>query len=124
MAIICSEYERSKRFYSEMLGLAVVDEHRQPERGSIKLDLALPDGGRIELFHLPGAPARLSYPEALGLRHLAFAVDDVAAARDELIGGGVAVQELRVDPYTGRRFAFLLDPDELPIELYEDAGRA
>jgi glyoxylase I family protein len=119
VAVICSDYERAKRFYAGTLGLAIVGEHRQPERGSTKLDLELPDGGRIELFHLPGAPARLSYPEALGLRHLAFAVDDVEASRADLIEAGVEVQEVRIDPYTGRRFAFLHDPDDLPIELYE-----
>lgn len=121
VAIICSDYERSRRFYSETLGLRVMQEYYQPHRGSTKLDLALPDGGQIELFHIPGAPKRPSYPEAQGLRHLAFAVSDVAAARDELSAAGVPVQELRMDPYTGRRFFFISDPDDLPIELYEQA---
>lgn len=119
VAIICSDYERSRRFYAETLGLRVLQESFQPHRGSTKLDLALPDGGQIELFHIPGAPKRPSYPEAQGLRHIAFAVSDVAAARDELSAAGVSVQELRLDPYTGRRFFFCSDPDDLPIELYE-----
>lgn len=119
VAIICSDYERSKRFYTETLGLRVVQENYQPHRGSYKLDLALPDGGQIELFSIPGAPKRPSYPEAQGLRHVAFAVADVAVAREELSAAGVPVQELRVDPYTGRRFFFLSDPDDLPIEVYE-----
>ena len=124
VAIICADYERSKRFYTETLGLRALQENHQPHRGSTKLDLALPDGGQVELFHIPGAPKRPSYPEAQGLRHIAFAVSDVAAARDELSAAGVPVQELRVDPYTGRRFFFLSDPDDLPIELYEQAVTA
>ena len=121
VAIICSDYERSKRFYTEILGLRVVQENHQPHRGSIKVDLALHDGGQIELFHMPGAPKRPSFPEAQGLRHIAFAVSDVGAARAELSAAGVPVQELRVDPYTARRFFFISDPDDLPIELYEQA---
>lgn len=121
VAVICSDYARSKRFYTEVLGLRVLSENFQPHRGSWKLDLALPDGGQLELFHIPGAPKRPSYPEAQGLRHLAFAVPDVAAAREELVGRGMTVEEVRVDPYTGRRFVFFSDPDELPLELYESA---
>lgn len=120
-ALICSDYPRSRRFYTEVLGLKILAENVQPHRGSTKLDLALPDGGQLELFHIPGAPKRLSYPEAQGLRHLAFEVSDVAAAREELIGRGIAVEEVRVDPYTGRRFVFFSDPDDLPLELYESA---
>lgn len=119
VAIICAEYERSRHFYVEVLGLRVIAENHQPHRGSIKLDLALPDGGQIELFHFPQAPQRPSRPEAQGLRHLAFAVDDVDAARGELQARGIAVEAIRVDPYTNRRFVFFADPDALPIELYE-----
>ncbi|MCK9689313.1 VOC family protein [Scleromatobacter humisilvae] len=119
-AIICSDYERSKRFYTQVLGLRVLDEHWRAARRSWKLDLALPDGSQLELFSFDGAPPRPSYPEARGLRHLAFAVADVARAKAELEAQGVAVEAIRVDEYTGRRFTFFADPDELPLELYED----
>ncbi|MBF6170608.1 SMU1112c/YaeR family gloxylase I-like metalloprotein [Nocardia blacklockiae] len=118
-AIIASDYERSKAFYTEVLGLRVVAEHYRAERRSHKLDLALPDGGQVELFSFPDPPARPSRPEARGLRHLAFAVADVAAALAELRGRGVRTEDVRGDEYTGRRFAFFFDPDDLPLELYE-----
>jgi len=118
-AIICSDYETSKQFYTRTLGLTVVAEHYRAERNSYKLDLALPDGSQIELFSFPDAPARPSYPEARGLRHLAFAVADVAQCKRELEAHGVAVEDIRLDEYTGRRFVFFADPDELPLELYE-----
>ncbi|MFE3187894.1 VOC family protein [Nocardia sp. NPDC059240] len=119
VAIIATDYERSKEFYTEVLGLRVIAEHYRAERRSYKLDLALPDGGQLELFSFPSPPPRPSRPEAAGLRHLAFAVADVEAALAELRGRGVAVEEIRVDEYTGKRFAFFADPDDLPIELYE-----
>jgi len=118
-AIICSDYETSKRFYTRTLGLAVLAEHYRAERKSYKLDLALPDGSQIELFSFPDAPVRPSYPEARGLRHLAFAVADVAQCKRELAVHGVAVEDIRLDEYTGRRFVFFADPDGLPLELYE-----
>lgn len=118
--MICSDYELSKRFYTQVLGLSILRENFQSQRESFKLDLALPDGGQIELFHIPGAPPRRSYPEALGLRHLAFAVDDLHSSISELLELGIATEPIRQDPYTGRRFAFFNDPDGLPIELYED----
>ena len=118
-AIICSDYAVSKHFYVEVLGLKVVAENYRPARQSYKLDLALPDGGQIELFGFPEAPVRPSYPEARGLRHLAFAVGDVVAAKALLKQRGVAVEEVRVDEYTSRRFVFFADPDGLPLELYE-----
>ncbi len=118
-AIICSDYEVSKRFYVETLGLRVVAENYREERRSYKLDLALPDGGQVELFSFDGAPPRPSYPEAQGLRHLAFEVDDVEQARDELSARGVTMEAIRVDAYTGQRFVFFADPDGLPLELYE-----
>ena len=120
-AIICSDYAVSKRFYTEVLGLPVLAEHWRAERRSWKLDLALPDGSQIELFSFEDRPARPSYPEARGLRHLAFAVADVAAAKMHLEAQGVNVEAIRVDEYTGRRFTFFADPDELPLELYEAA---
>jgi len=118
-AIICSDYERSKRFYTEVLGLRVLAEHLRAERQSWKLDLALPDGSQIELFSFPAPPPRPSRPEAQGLRHLAFAVQDVAQCKRDLEAQGVVVEEIRVDEYTGRRFTFFADPDGLPLELYE-----
>ncbi len=121
VAIICSDYAVSKRFYTETLGLAVVAEHYRESRQSYKLDLALPDGGQLELFSFPNAPPRPSRPEAQGLRHLAFAVDEVAQCKTWLERQGVAVEPIRTDEYTGRRFTFFADPDGLPLELYEAA---
>lgn len=119
-AIICSDYARSKRFYTEVLGLAVIAENYRAERRSYKLDLQLADGSQIELFSFPDAPARPSYPEARGLRHLAFAVDDIDACKARLERQGVAVEPIRIDEHTQRRFTFFADPDDLPLELYED----
>ncbi len=121
VAIIASDYERSKRFYTQVLGLRIVAEVYREARGSWKLDLALPDGTQIELFSFPSPPPRPSRPEACGLRHLAFVVDDVAAHAVALRAQGIEVEPLRVDEYTGRRFTFFADPDGLPIELYEAA---
>lgn len=118
-AIICSDYGRSRHFYTEVLGLTVLAEHYREARRSWKLDLALPDGAQIELFSFPDAPPRPSWPEAQGLRHLAFAVHDVAACKRELEARGVAVEAVRTDEYTARRFVFFADPDGLPLELYE-----
>ncbi|PSL20063.1 VOC family protein [Shimia abyssi] len=118
-AVICSDYEQSKNFYTEILGLKVVAENYRAERRSWKLDLALPDGGQIELFSFPYALARVSRPEAQGLRHLAFVVADVDASKMALEAKGVAVEPVRVDEYTGRKFTFFADPDGLPLELYQ-----
>ncbi|RXR08435.1 SMU1112c/YaeR family gloxylase I-like metalloprotein [Pseudoxanthomonas composti] len=119
VAIIASDYRRSKRFYSEILGLKVLAEVYRQARDSWKLDLALPDGGQIELFSFPGAPARPSYPEAQGLRHLAFRTTDLDVAVQSLTAQGVACEPIRIDEYTGKRFTFFADPDDLPLELYE-----
>lgn len=118
-AIICSDYSTSRAFYVETLGLAVIAEHYREARQSYKLDLALPGGGQIELFSFPDAPPRPSRPEAQGLRHLAFTVSDVAECKTALEAKGIAVEPIRVDEYTGRRFTFFADPDGLPLELYE-----
>ncbi|MGV9679993.1 SMU1112c/YaeR family gloxylase I-like metalloprotein [Nocardia sp. NPDC003482] len=118
-AIIASDYAVSKAFYTEVLGLRVVAENYRAERDSFKLDLALPDGTQVELFSFPDPPRRVSGPEACGLRHLAFGVGDVAAALAELRGRGVRTEEVRVDEFTGKRFGFFFDPDDLPLELYE-----
>ncbi|MFC9993751.1 VOC family protein [Nocardia sp. NPDC127526] len=119
VAIIATDYEKSKTFYTEVLGLQVIAEHYRAERRSYKLDLALPDGGQLELFSFPSPPPRPSRPEAAGLRHLAFVVPDVGEALAELAAQGIPVEEVRIDEYTGKRFAFCSDPDDLPLELYE-----
>jgi len=119
VAIICSDYRRSKHFYTQVLGLSVLAEVYREARRSYKLDLALPGGGQIELFSFPDPPPRPSYPEACGLRHLAFAVDDIDACVAELQAQSIAVEAVRVDEYTGRRYTFFADPDGLPIEFYE-----
>lgn len=118
-AIICSDYARSKHFYTQLLGLRVVAENFRSARQSWKLDLALPDGGQIELFSFKNAPPRPSYPEAQGLRHLAFAVTSVSEWALHLQGQGVSVEDIRTDEYTGQQFVFFADPDGLPLELYE-----
>ena len=118
-AIICSNYDISKRFYSELLGLRILDEHFRIERKSYKLDLGLPDGSQVELFSFPGCPPRPSYPEAAGLRHLAFEVDNIDACKGRLESLGIAVEPIRTDEYTQKRFTFFADPDGLPLELYE-----
>ncbi|QSX28518.1 VOC family protein [Shewanella cyperi] len=119
VALIVSDYQTSKAFYTQVLGLPVLAEHFRAERHSWKLDLSLPCGARLELFSFPSAPARLSYPEACGLRHLAFEVSDLDKALDHLQSRGVATEAIRVDEVTGRRFCFFADPDGLPLELYQ-----
>ncbi|MCG3734680.1 VOC family protein [Vibrio cincinnatiensis] len=119
VAIICSDYQRSKSFYSEILGLKILAENYRANRDSYKLDLALPDGGQIELFSFPSPPPRMNNPEAQGLRHLAFVVSSVELAANELQANGIDVEPIRVDEFTGKRFTFFKDPDGLPLELYE-----
>ena len=118
VAIICADYERSKQFYTETLGLTIVQETYRAERQSYKLDLAVNGQYQIELFSFPNSPARPSKPEALGLRHLAFAVTDIDAAIADLNRKGVDTEPVRVDELTGKRFTFFADPDGLPLELY------
>ena len=119
VAVICSDYPTSKAFYTEILGFTILDENYREARNSYKCDLALPDGSQIELFSFPGAPPRPSRPEAQGLRHLAFRVQNINAAVASLREKQVACEDIRVDPYTGKRFTFFQDPDGLPLELYE-----
>ncbi len=119
VALICSDYARSRAFYTETLGLPIIHEVYRRERDSWKLDLQVSPGVQLELFSFPDPPPRPSRPEAQGLRHLAFAVPDLAAAVAELEAGGVACEPIRVDEYTEGRFTFFADPDGLPIELYE-----
>jgi glyoxylase I family protein len=119
VAIICSNYEQSKKFYVEVLGLTVLQEVYRAERQSYKLDLEIAGQYQIELFSFPVPPARPSRPESAGLRHLAFAIDNIEEAVTHLQNNGVAVEPIRIDEYTQKRFTFFADPDGLPLELYE-----
>ena len=119
VAVICSDYEQSKYFYTEVLGLKIVSENYREERHSWKADCWLGNTYVVELFSFPNPPARPSYPEAAGLRHLAFEVDNLAAAVSELDSKCVKHEPIRTDEYTGKQFVFFSDPDGLPIELYE-----
>jgi len=121
VAIICSDYEKSKDFYTRVLGFKIVAENYRADRDSFKLDLALANGTQIELFSFSGAPQRPSFPEAQGLRHLAFTVESVAAVSQYLTSLGVEVEPIRVDEYTGKKFTFFSDPDGLPLELYQQS---
>ena len=119
VAIICSDYAKSKHFYTQVLQLDVIAENYREARDSYKLDLALPDGGQIELFSFPNPPKRPSRPEAQGLRHLAFTVDSVEEYTSYLTELGVEVEPIRIDEFTGKPFTFFQDPDGLPLELYQ-----
>ena len=119
VAIIYSDYEKSKDFYTRILGFKILAENYRADRDSYKLDLALADGTQVELFSFPGAPKRSSFPEAQGLRHLAFNVENVETVCQYLTGLGVEVEPIRVDEYTGKQFTFFSDPDDLPLELYQ-----
>jgi glyoxylase I family protein len=119
IAIICSDYAKSKRFYTEVLGLKIVREVYREQRQSYKLDLEVGNLYQIELFSFPDPPARPSRPEAAGLRHLAFEVDDLDEAVAHIASFGVDIEPIRVDETTGKRFTFFADPDGLPLELYE-----
>lgn len=119
VAIICSDYQRSKRFYCDMLALLIIAEHYRSARRSWKLDLQLPDGAQLELFSFPDAPTRPSGPEAQGLRHLAFGVDSLTETIAWLAAKGISCEPIRTDEYTGKQFTFFADPDNLPLELYE-----
>jgi glyoxylase I family protein len=119
LAIICSDYSRSKRFYVETLGFEIVREVYREARRSFKLDLKVGEAYRIELFSFPNPPKRLSLPEGCGLRHIAFEVDSVDEVAERLRAKGIEVEPVRVDEFTNKRFTFFQDPDNLPIEIYE-----
>ena len=119
VAIICSDYERSKHFYVNILGLPVIQETFRPARNSYKLDLDVGNGGAIELFSFPHPPDRSSQPEACGLRHLAFKVNNLDASVAYLNHNNIVVEAIRLDELTNKRFTFFKDPDGLPLELYE-----
>ena len=119
IAIICSNYQRSKAFYTEILGLTPVREVYREARNSYKLDLEVAGLYQIELFSFPNPPARPSRPESVGLRHLALEVDNVEEAAQYIHDHGIAIEDVRFDEFTGKRFTFFADPDGLPIEFYE-----
>jgi len=120
IAIICSNYAVSKHFYTEVLGLSIIQEVYRAERNSYKLDLALQSNYVIELFSFPNPPKRTSKPEAVGLRHLAFAVANIDVAIQHLQSHQIVTEPIRIDEYTGKKFTFFTDPDGLPLELYEE----
>lgn len=119
IAIICSDFEKSKDFYVNKLGLEILAEVYRKERDSYKLDLALHGEYVIELFSFPNPPARPSRPEACGLRHLAFMVEHVEKVKTELASKGIVSEPIRIDEFTGKKFTFFEDPDGLPLEIYE-----
>ncbi|MFI2741286.1 VOC family protein [Zhouia sp. PK063] len=119
IAIICADYEKSKNFYTQILGFTIITEVYRASRDSYKLDLALNDTYVIELFSFPDPPSRVSQPEACGLRHLAFAVTDIVAATTHLNEHGISTEPIRTDEFTGKKFTFFEDPDHLPLELYQ-----
>lgn len=119
IAIICSDYEQSKTFYTKILGFTIIQEVYRAERDSYKLDLALNGTYLIELFSFPDPPKRVSRPEACGLRHLAFAVENIDESIAFLVKSGVSPEPIRTDENTEKRFTFFADPDDLPIELYQ-----
>jgi glyoxylase I family protein len=119
IAIICSDYQKSKTFYTSVLGLTIIQEIYRQERQSYKLDLALNGEYVIELFSFPNPPKRPSTPEAAGMRHLAFEVNDIQKTRDYLVLQNITAEAIRVDEFTQKSFFFIADPDNLPVEFYE-----
>lgn len=119
VAIICSDYEKSKIFYVDVLGFSIIQETFRAARNSYKLDLKVGNGDVIELFSFPDSPKRASHPEACGLRHLAFEVDDISASVSYFKSKNVEVEDIRIDELTGKQFTFFKDPDNLPLEIYQ-----
>jgi glyoxylase I family protein len=119
IAILAGDYEISKQFYTEILGFQVIKETYREERNSYKLDLSINGTYQVELFSFPDYKERASFPEAKGLRHLAFSVENIEASVQELLEKGITVQGIRVDEITGKKFCFFYDPNGQPLELYE-----
>ena len=119
VAILTNEYERSKAFYTKVLGFVIVKETYREERKSYKLDLAINGQYQVELFSFTEYKERASFPEQKGLRHLAFSVDNIEQSVAELITKGVEVQGIRIDEITNKKFCFFYDPNGQPLELYE-----
>lgn len=122
IAIICSDYVKSKEFYTKVLGFEIQQEIYREERDSYKLDLSIQGQYTIELFSFPNPPKRTSQPEATGLRHIAFAVENIEESVEYLEANAISVEPIRIDPYTHKKFTFFYDPDKLPIELYENGN--
>ena len=123
IALIVSDYQRSKKFYTEVLRFSVLSENYRSERDSYKLDLRGPANMQLEIFSFPNSPPRTSRPEACGLRHLAFSVSDIKAEIERLQSLGVVCEAIRIDEFTGKKFTFFADPDGLPLELYSESQR-
>ncbi len=119
IAIICSDYDRSKKFYVEVLGFSIIQETFRAERNSYKLDLRVGENSQIELFSFHNPPQRASNPEACGLRHLAFEVEDIEQTVFDLKSYDIEIENIRIDEITGKKFTFFKDPDNLPLEIYE-----
>ncbi|HAN74725.1 MAG TPA: VOC family protein [Planktothrix sp. UBA8402] len=119
IAIICSNYQKSKDFYVNILGFEIIQETFRKERNSYKLDLRVGNQDQIELFSFPNPPKRPNKPESCGLRHLAFEVDDIDQSVTDLLEKGIMVEPIRLDEITGKRYTFFQDPDNLPLEIYQ-----
>ena len=119
IAIICKNYEASKNFYTKILGFTIKQEVYRKERDSYKLDLSLNGKYVIELFSFPNTPSRPSRPEAAGLRHIAFEVDSIDDTVIELSKHNIIAEPVRIDEFTNKKFTFIADPDDLPVEFYE-----
>jgi glyoxylase I family protein len=119
VAIICSDYPKSRHFYTEILGFEIISEVYREPRKSYKLDLKVGSHSQLELFSFPETPPRVTGPEACGLRHLAFEVEDVGEVLRYLRDLGVEAEDIRIDEYTGKQFTFFRDPDNLPLEVYQ-----
>jgi len=119
IAIICTDYELSKHFYTQILGFKIIAENYRAERKSYKLDLEVGGQYQVELFSFPNPAARPSRPEAAGLRHLAFEVDHMDEALAHLKQYDVIAEPVRIDEFTGKKYTFFPDPDGLPIEFCE-----
>ncbi|MFT8313652.1 MAG: VOC family protein [Clostridium sp.] len=119
VAIICSDYNKSKKFYTEILGFTIIHEAYRKERDSYKLDLRVGNFDQLELFSFPNAPKRPSYPEACGLRHISFEVDNIDDTVQYLKDNLIVAEPIRIDEFTNKKFTFFSDPDDLPIEIYE-----
>lgn len=120
IAIICSNYEKSKNFYTKILQFKIINEVYRKEQQSYKLDLLVDNSIQIELFSFKNPPKRLSYPEACGLRHVAFKVDNIINTIKHLNDNNIKCEQVRIDEYTNKKFTFFNDPDGLPLEIYED----
>lgn len=118
VAIIVSDYQTSRHFYVDLLGFEVIRENYRPERDDYKLDVKLGDS-ELEIFAIKNAPPRPSFPEARGLRHLAFKVSEIELVIAELKKKGIECEPIRIDEFTGKKMTFFFDPDGLPLELHE-----